>query len=368
MRVPFGELSTQFLTIESEVREAMDRVFARGWYILGEEGRAFEREFAAYLGTEYCVGVGSGTEALHLALVAVGVGPGDEVITAPNTCVPTVSAISAAGALPRFADVDDTTLTLDPTALKASITERTKAIVPVHLYGHPCDMDPLLEVAGEHGIPVVEDCAQAHGAAYRGKRCGTLGCAGAFSFYPSKNLGAYGDGGAVAVRDPELAERLTMLRNYGQSERYVHAIQGYNSRLDELQAAILRAKLPHLNAWNAARAARAAAYNEGLAGLPLRLPQNATWATANHHLYVIRTERRDALLSHLQADGVGALLHYPIAVHLQPAYRDLGYAPSAFPVAERACGEVLSLPLYPEMPEEHVVAVVDSVRRSFMTS
>jgi dTDP-4-amino-4,6-dideoxygalactose transaminase len=276
-----------------------------------------------------------------------------------------VSAITAAGAVPRFVDVDDATLTLDPSALAGAITARTEAILPVHLYGHPCDMDPIRDIAAGHGIPVVEDCAQAHGAAYRGKACGTLGDAGAFSFYPSKNLGAYGDGGAIVVEDGGLAERLAMLRNYGQSERYVHAIKGYNSRLDELQAAILRVKLACLNRWNAARAARASAYDAALAGLPIRLPVTADWATANHHLYVIRADQRDALMAHFQLDGIGALIHYPIAVHLQPAYQDLGYRAGDFPVAERACNEVLSLPLYPEMPMAHLEMVTASFGRFF---
>ncbi len=363
MRIPFGELSTQFAAIEGEVREAMDRVFARGWYVLGEEDRAFEKAFAAYLGAAHCVGVGSGTEALHLALLAVGVRPGDEVVTAANTCVPTVCAITATGAVPRFADVDEATLTLDPAALAEAVTERTKAILPVHLYGHPCDMDPIREIAGAHRISVIEDCAQAHGSAYRGRACGTLGDAGAFSFYPSKNLGAYGDGGAVTVGEAGLAERLGQLRNYGQSERYIHVIKGCNSRLDELQAAILRVKLKYLDTWNGARAERAAAYGEALAGLPLRLPETADWATVNHHLYVVRTDRRDALLEHLANDGIGALIHYPVAAHLQPAFRDLGYKAGDFPVAERACKEVISLPLYPEMPMAHIVTVAGSIRR-----
>ena len=343
------------------VRPAIDRVLRRGWYVLGEEVAAFEREFAAWLGVERVVGVGSGTDAIHLALRAVGVEPGDEVITAANTCVPTVAGICAAGARPVPADVDAGTLTLDPASVEGAITRRTRAIVPVHLYGHPCDMDGLMAVARVHDLRVVEDCAQAHGALYKGRKCGTFGDAAAFSFYPTKNLGCFGDGGAVATNNPEVAERLRKLRNYGERERYVHDSAGFNSRLDELQAAVLRAKLPQLDAWTEDRRVRAARYDELLRSLPVRLPAEADGARHCYHLYAIRHTLRDALQRHLKDAGIGTLLHYPLPIHRQPAYRHLGYEEGAFPVAEGACGEVLSLPLYPELPMVSVERVAEAI-------
>jgi len=356
--VPFVELSSQFRSIEPEIRAAIDAVLESGWFIFGKQHAAFEEEFAAYVGAARAVGVGSGTEAIHLALTAIGVGPGDEVITAANTCVPTVSGISATGAKPVLADIDPITFTMHPASLENAISTRTRAIVPVHLYGHPCDMDEILAVARKHGLAVVEDCAQAHGAAYRGRRCGTFGNAAAFSFYPSKNLGAYGDGGAVTTNDAALAERLCMLRNYGEERRYYHTVKGYNSRLDEIQAAILRVKLKHLDEWNEARRQHAAAYQARLQGVSAILaPREAPWATHIYHLFVIRASRRDGLRSHLTQCGIGTQLHYPIPIHLQPAYAELGLGEGAFPEAERACNEVLSLPMYPELP----IAAVDRV-------
>lgn len=363
--IPFVDFRAQFAALERELRAAMDRVFARGWYVLGEEGAAFESEFAAYLGVARAVGVASGTDAIHLALRAAGVGPGSEVITVANTCVPTVAAIEAAGARPVLVDACEDTLTLDPAQVDAAITPATRAIVPVHLYGHPCDMDPLLDLARAHGLAIVEDCAQAHGARYRNRLCGTLGTAAAFSFYPTKNLGAFGDGGAVATDDPAVADRVRMLRNYGERARYDSEIPGFNSRLDELQAAILRVKLAHLDAWNEARRARAHRYGELLEGLPLRLPVEMPWARHVYHLYVVRTEDRDALQAHLQAHGIVVHAHYPRPVHFNEAYAHLGYCPGAFPVAERACREVLSLPLYPELPMDAVEAVARAVRDHF---
>ncbi len=363
--VPFVELQSQFRAIEAEVRGAIDRVLERSWYVLGEECAAFEREFAAWVGTRHAVGVGSGTEAIHLALRAVGVGHGDEVITVANTCVPTIAGIGASGAMPVLVDAHPETLTLDPDKLGAALSARTRAIVPVHLYGHPCDMDPIMAFAAEHGLTVVEDCAQAHGALYKGRPCGTLGHLAAFSFYPSKNLGAYGDAGAVTTNDPTLDAALRKLRNYGEETRYHHVVPGFNSRLDEIQAAILRVKLPHVAAWNEQRRALAARYAEGLAGHPILLPPHAAWALSNHHLYPIRTTRRDELQVFLKEQGVQTLMHYPIPVHLQPAYANLGYGAGAFPVSETSCGTVLSLPLYPEMEPTAVDAVVGGIRRFF---
>lgn len=359
--IPFVDFQAQFRAMAPEIRGAVDAVLESGWYILGKQAQAFEEEFARYVGVVHCVGVGSGTEAIHLALRAAGVGPGDEVITVPNTCVPTVAGIVSAGATPTFADVDPVTLTLDPDALEAAISGRTKAVVPVHLYGHPCDMRPILEIAARFGISVIEDCAQAHGARYRDQMCGSFGRAAAFSFYPTKNLGAAGDAGAVVTNDAELAERLRRLRNYGESRRYHHDCQGVNSRLDEIQAAVLRVKLPRLEAWNEARRERAARYSALLRHLPLQLPTEALWARHNYHLYVIRSAERDGLGEFLQKQGVTVLMHYPIPVHLQEAYAGLRLPAGRFPAAERACAEVLSLPLYPELPMETLEIIAQTV-------
>ncbi|HIJ74198.1 MAG TPA: DegT/DnrJ/EryC1/StrS family aminotransferase [Candidatus Hydrogenedentes bacterium] len=359
--IPFLDMKSQFRLIEAEIRAALDEVLASSRYVLGRQLAAFEQEFAAYIGVEYAVGVGSGTDAIHLALRAVGVGPGDEVVTAANTCVPTVAGIWAAGATPVLVDVDPTTLTMAPSTLDAAMTERTKAIVPVHLYGHPCDMAAIMAIAERRGGVVVEDCAQAHGARCRGVRCGAFGKAAAFSFYPSKNLGAYGDGGAVVTDDPDVAARLARLRNYGEERRYYHAVKGFNSRLDELQAAVLRVKLRHLDEWNAARRERAAAYDRLLAGTPVTTPTVAPWAEHNYHLYVVRSPHRDALQAHLDRHGVGTLLHYPVPVHFQEAYADLGCGQGAFPESERACNEVLSLPMYAELPFDAIGRVAELV-------
>lgn len=359
--IPFLELTSQFRAIEPEVRAAIDRVLARGWYVLGEEVEAFEAAFARYLGVEHAVGVGSGTDAIQLALIAAGIQPGDDVITAANTCVPTVAGIAAAGARPVLVDADPDTLTMDTASIAGAITPRTRAVVPVHLYGHPCDMEPIMRLAKDRGLRVVEDCAQAHGATYRGGRCGTFGHAAAFSFYPSKNLGAYGDGGAVATSERAIAERVRRLRSYGQTDRYRSELQGVNSRLDEIQAAILSAKLPHLDAWIEARRRLARAYDDLLDEAGVRLPHEADWAESAWHLYVIRTKRRDALRAHLENEGIGTQIHYPIPVHLQPAYEGLGYPEGAFPVAEAACREVLSLPLYPELDSSAVDEVAKAI-------
>lgn len=363
--IPFVELQSEFRAIETEVREAINRVLERTWYILGEECQAFEAEFAAWLGKGHVVGVGSGTEAIHLALRAAGIGHGDEVITAANTCVPTVAGIGASGATPVFVDVDPETLTLDPERLVAARTDKTRAIVPVHLYGHPCDMDPILDFAESHGLIVVEDCAQAHGAQYKGRMCGTLGHLAAFSFYPSKNLGAYGDGGAVTTPNRDHAETLRKLRNYGEETRYTHTIPGFNSRLDELQAAVLRVKLNHLDAWLAQRRALAEAYFAALRDEPVECPVEADWARSAWHLFPIRCESRDALQAHLREQDVHTLIHYPIPVHQQPAYRGLGYNVGDFPVAEGACNTVLSLPFYAHLSASQRTAVCDAVADFF---
>ena len=363
--IPFVEFKGQFKSIEQEIRAAVDDVLQSGWYILGRHCTAFEEEFAAYVGVRHAVGVGSGTEAIHLALTAAGVGPGDEIITVANTCVPTVAGISASGATPAFVDIDPVTCTMDPSKLEAAMTERTKAIVPVHLYGHPCDMDPIMAVAEKHDIVVVEDCAQAHGAEYRGRRCGTFGTAAAFSFYPTKNLGAYGDGGCVTTNSDALDKELRMLRNYGEEVRYHHSVRGFNSRLDEIQAAILRVKLKHLDEWNDARRERACAYGKHLQGLPIALPVEAPWGRHIYHLFVVRTPQRDRLQKHLHEREIGALLHYPIPIHLQKAFADLNVPRGALPETEKACDEVISLPLYPELPFESIEQIACAVAEFF---
>ncbi|MGA1796516.1 MAG: DegT/DnrJ/EryC1/StrS family aminotransferase [bacterium] len=367
MTIPFFDLQGQYLTIKEEIDEAMAGVLARGWYVLGDEVRSFEHEFAAYCGAGYAVGVGSGTDAIMLALLACGIAPGDEVITVPNTAVPTVAAIIAAQARPVFVDVDPDTRTMDPMKLEICLATRrsskVRAVIPVHLYGHPADMTPILDIARRYGLRVIEDACQAHGAEYRSVKAGTLGDAGCFSFYPTKNLGAYGDGGMVTVHDENLAERLRMLRNYGEREKYRNAIHGYNSRLDEVQAAVLRVKLRHLDVWNRRRRNIADLYNSLL--LPcteISLPGNAQYARHVFHLYVIRTRRRDMLRERLKRHGIHTLIHYPLPVHFQEAYQSLGYAQGDFPVSERLASEILSLPLYPELDEDTVSSVCSVIR------
>jgi dTDP-4-amino-4,6-dideoxygalactose transaminase len=366
MRIPFFDLARQYRQIQPEIDQAVARTLASGWYILGEEGAAFEREFAAACGVRHAVGVGSGTEALHLALLASGVRPGDEVITVPHTAVPTVCAIEFANARPVFVDIDPRTFTMDPEKLRAYLRGhraplRAKVVLPVHLYGHPADMRPILDVAREYGLKVVEDVAQAHAAEYDGRPLGGLGDAGCFSFYPTKNLGAYGDAGMVVSDSAEVADRVRMLRNYGEERKYQNQMRGFNSRLDELQAAILRVKLKHLGPWVAARRDRARLYNELLGPAPLVLPVEAPTARHSYHLYVVRHRDRGRLQEHLREKGIGTSIHYPMPVHFQKAYSDLGYAPGDFPEAERACREILSLPLYPELTEEEVRAVCAAV-------
>jgi len=361
--IPFGDLRRQTQAIRDELDAAVCRVLESGWYILGPEVRAFEEEFAAYCGARYAVGVASGTEALQLALVALGIGPGDEVLTVPNAGVPGTAAILLAGARPAFVDVEEASHNLDPSLLEAAITPHTRAVMPVHLYGRPAALDPILEVARRHGLAVVEDCAQAHGARYHGRHVGTLGDVGCFSFYPTKNLGACGDAGLVITNDPALAERLRKLRNYGWGRKYHSELPGgTNSRLDELQAAILRAKLPHLEEWNQARRVRAGWYDELLSGAVQTPAPSPPGEEHVYHLYVIRCPQRDALQTYLREQGIGCDIHYPQPTHLQPIYRHLGYREGDFPVSERLAREVLSLPLYPELTRAEVEQVARAVR------
>lgn len=352
----------QYLAHKTEIDDALRRVLDEGRYILGAEVKAFEADFAAYIGVKYGIGVGSGTEALSLALMAGGVKPGDEVITVSHTAVATVAAIERIGATAVLVDIDPNFYTIDPQRLAAAITPKTKAIVPVHLYGQAVDLDPILDLAWTHELRLIEDCAQAHGAAYKDKRIGAYGDLACFSFYPTKNLGALGDGGMVVTDQPELAERLRLLREYGWAERYVSHIPGWNSRLDELQAAVLRVKLQYLDQENATRARIAAMYQAGLSGCRLTLPASRPEATHVYHQYVVRTPHREALRHHLKDKGIAALVHYPVPVHLQPAYQGRLPGRNKLPETEQAASEVLSLPLYPGLREEQVQAVIEAIR------
>lgn len=359
--IPFFDLTKQYASIQSEIDAATARVMKSGWFILGPEVAAFEKEFAEYIGTARAIGVGSGTEALHLALLALGIGAGDEVITVPNTAIATVAAIELTGARAVLCDVHADSMLIDVDKLTRAITSQTRAIIPVHLFGQSADLDPILELARSKNIFVLEDCAQAHGATYRGKRVGALGDIAAFSFYPTKNLGAYGDGGAIVTNDAKLAERVNLLRQYGWRERYTSEIKGTNSRLDEMQAAILRVKLRHLDAWNAARRERATIYTELL--LTVTPPREMAYGQAVYHLYVVQSARRDALVEHLKSRGIGTAIQYPYAVHQQAAYANLGYHDEDLPVSSKLAREILSLPLYPELPLDDVRAVADAVNQ-----
>jgi dTDP-4-amino-4,6-dideoxygalactose transaminase len=362
--IPFVDLKAHVARLRRELDAAIARVLDSGWFVLGAEGEAFERELAAELGVGDAVAVANGTEAITLGLVALGVGEGDEVVTSPMSAAFTALAVRQAGARPVFADLDPRTLNVSPEAMARAVTPRTKALLPVHLYGHPADMDPILEVARARGLAVVEDACQAVGARYKGRPVGTLAGLAALSFYPTKNLGALGDGGAILVRDAEVAARLRRLRNGGQSDRYRHEVAGVNSRLDEIQAAILRVGLRHLAEWTRRRREIAALYDQGLEGLGLTLPVEESYAAAVQHLYVVRHPKRDALAAGLRGRGVGTLIHYPIPLHLQPAFADYGGRPGDFPVAEMAAAQVLSLPLHPSLTDREAEAVVAATRAS----
>jgi dTDP-4-amino-4,6-dideoxygalactose transaminase len=362
--VPFLDLPQSYKEIQGEVESAVKEILASGNYVSGKRVAAFETAFAAYSETAHCAAVNSGTSALHLALLAAGVGPGDEVITVPFTFVATVAAICYIGATPVFVDIDPATFTIDPSRVAAAVTPRTKAIIPVHLYGHPADMDPILEAAAPHGIPVIEDAAQAHGARYRGRRAGSLGHLACFSFYPGKNLGACGEGGAVVTGNPSWDKTIRMLRDWGQEKKYHHDLRGFNYRMDEVQAAILSIKLTRLDSANARRAAHAAEYSRLLAGTDVVTPRAAAWAAHVYHVYAIRAPRRDALQERLRSAGIQTGIHYPIPVHLTKAYSNLGYSPGDFPECERAAAEVLSLPMFPELTPAQIATVAAAVRQS----
>jgi dTDP-4-amino-4,6-dideoxygalactose transaminase len=362
--VPFGDFRSQLVPLRAEIDAAIARVLDSGWFILGPEGEAFERELAECMGCPDAVAVANGTEAIQLALEAIGLEAGDEVVTSPLSAAFTVLGIERAGGRPVFADLDPRTLNVAPEAVAARVTSRTRAIVPVHLYGHPADMEPILGLAARHDLLIVEDACQAHGALYKGRTAGTLGVLGTHSYYPTKNLGALGDGGAILVNDPALAPRLRQLRNGGQSDRYRHELPGINSRLDELQAAVLRVKLRRLEQATARRREIAATYTAALTGLGLGLPEEQPWARAVYHLYVVRHARREALMDALKERGISTLIHYPIPLHLQPVFAHLGGRIGDLPVAESAASEVFSIPIYPEMSDGQVQQVTEALREA----
>lgn len=362
--VPFLDLRAQYAQLREEMLAAMEDVASSAEYVLGRKVAAFENEFAAYLGCKHCICVNSGTSALHLALISAGVGPGDEVITVPMTFIATCWAISYVGATPVFVDVDRHTYTMDPNQVENRITARTKAILPVHLYGQPADLSSLLDISNRHGIPVIEDAAQAHGALYRDKSAGTVGMCGCFSFYPGKNLGAYGEGGAIVTNEDHMAHRLRALRDHAQSKRYHHDELGFNYRMDALQGAVLRIKLKYLDEWTAARQSLASRYQRALRDLPIQLPVEAADRRHAWHLFVLLHSERDRLRGELDARQIQTGLHYPVPVHLQKAYKHLGHRVGDFPIAERIGRECLTLPLYPEMSLRQQEAVVETLREA----
>ena len=365
MNVPFLDLKAHHGPLRDEISAAIQRVIESSAFVGGPFVARFEEDFAVYCGCQYAIGVANGTEALWLTLLALGVGPGDEVITAANTFMATAEAISYCGAKPVFVDVDECTYTLAPAGLRTAITPRTKAIIPVHLFGQPADVDPILEVAREHGLLVIEDACQAHGAKYKGRMVGTFGDAGCFSFYPGKNLGALGDAGAIVTNNPELQEKIRILRDHGQTQKYRHSLIGWNSRMDGIQAAVLRIKLGHLDLGNELRRARAAQYSRLFQGIErVVIPFEAHYARHVFHLYAIRVPDRGEIMRSLEAKGIGFGIHYPIPIHLQEAYHGHGYVRGAFPDAERCAGEFLSLPMYPELTPTQVELVVEAVKES----
>jgi dTDP-4-amino-4,6-dideoxygalactose transaminase len=359
--IPFGNLKRQYQQLRDRLDTATRQVYENGWFVLGKEVENFEANFAKYCRASYAVGVGSGTEALHLALIACGVQPGDEVITVANTCIPTISAISFAGAIPVLVDIDENSFTIDPALIEERITSKTKAILPVHLYGQCADLNSILEIAKRYNLKVIEDCAQSHGSLYQGKMAGAIADAGAFSFYPSKNLGAFGDGGLVVTNDEQIADKLVKLRNYGQEKRYYHTIKGFNSRLDELQAAILNVKLSYLDGWNQRRREIAQRYDRAFAPLSLICPQEISDRLHTYHLYVVRIQQRERFQSLLQEKGIATVIHYPIPVHLQESYAECRSQSKYLPVTEKLKSEIVSLPLYPELTDEEVDYVIETV-------
>jgi len=362
--VPFLDLKAQYRSIKPEIDAAIARVLESAQFVLGDEVAAFEKEFAAYSGAQHGIAVNSGTSALHLALLAAGIGAGDEVITTAFTFVATVAAIGYTGARAVLVDIDPPSFNLDVTRLEAAITPRTKAIIPVHLYGQPADMDPILVIAKKHNLVVIEDAAQAHGAEYKGRRVGSMGAMACFSFYPGKNLGAYGEGGLVATNDAAYARTVRLLRSWGEEKRYEHLLPGYNYRMEGMQGAILRVKLRRLEDWTESRRAHAAEYDRLLADTNLQTPAAMPGMRHVYHIYAVRVREREAIQKSLAADGIQTGIHYPAPVHVQPAYAGLGYKRGDFPNAESAAAEVISLPMFPEMTQPQIEAVAAAVRRA----
>lgn len=366
MKVPFMDLKVQYKQIENEVLPMVIEAMTNGAFVGGPQVANFETEFAEYCESKYCVGVGSGTDALRFSLMAVGVGKGDEVITVPNTFIATTEAISQVGAVPVFVDVYPDTFNMDVSQIEDKITERTKALVPVDLYGQPADMDPISEIARKHNIAVIEDACQAHGSLYKQRKSGSLGDAGCFSFYPGKNLGAYGEGGAVVTQDEEIAKKIRMIRDHGQEKKYFHDLEGYNGRLDAIQAGVLRIKLKRLEHWNESRRESAAYYTELLSEIPgVVVPFEADFAACVYHLYVILVDDRDGLQTFLGDKGIATGLHYPVPLHFQNAYSHLGYKEGAFPVTENAAQRLLSLPMFPELNQEQIGYVAEAIKEFF---
>ncbi len=364
VKVPYLDLKAQYQSIKPEIDAAIARVLESCQFVLGPEVAGFEQDFAAYCGAAECIALNSGTSALHLALLAAGVGPGDEVITVPFTFVASVAAVTYTGARPVLVDIDPRSFTMDPAAVEAAITPRTKAILPVHLYGQSADMDPIMEIARRHGLVVIEDAAQAHGAKYKTRPVGSIGDMACFSFYPGKNLGAYGEGGAVTTSNPEYARTIRMLRDWGQDRKYHHLLRGFNYRMEGFQGAILRVKLRHLERWTEARRKVVNLYNELLANSGVETPTEMPWGRHVYHVYTLRADDRDGLQASLLAEGIQTGIHYPVPAHLQPAYADLGYGHGAFPHAEAAAEQVLSLPLYPELSSQAVAEVARAVKKA----
>jgi len=362
--IPFVDLKAQYHSIKPEIDAAIAKVLETSAFVLGSEVAAFEQEFAAYCGAGIGIGVNSGTSALHLALLAAGIGEGDEVVTTPFTFVATVAAIRYTGARPVFVDIDPRSYNVDPAKLEAAITSKTRAIMPVHLYGQPADMDPILEIARRRGLLVIEDAAQAHGAEYKSRRAGSMGDLACFSFYPGKNLGAYGEGGMVVTNNPEYARIIRMLRDWGAEKKYVHQLKGYNYRMEGLQGAILGVKLRHLEAWTEARRAHAAEYGRLLHDSGVGVPRSMPYARHVWHVYAVRTQDRPGLLAALERQEIQSGIHYPIPIHLQPAWAELNHSRGDFPHAEKAADEVLSLPMYPELTAENMQSVAGAIQNA----
>ena len=362
MKIPFNDLSRQYKSIQKQLSSSLNNVLKSGWFILGKNVEIFEEDFADYVGKKYGIGVATGTDALFLSLLACGIKRDDEVITVSNTAIPTIAAISATGAIPILVDINPF-FTIDTNKIEEKITSRTKAIIPVHLYGQSCQMGPILDIARKHNLFVIEDCAQAHGSEYKRKKL-PFGDTGCFSFYPTKNLGAYGDGGMIVTNNAGLAQKLKLLRNYGETKRFTHIIKGYNSRLDEIQAAILRIKLKYLEKWNQKRKKIAQLYDQLLTGIVFT-PQEDKDSKHVYHLYVIKTERRNELQEFLYSKNIGTNIHYPIPVHLQKGYSDLGYKKGEFPKSEKNAKEILSLPIFPELGESEILYICNNIRKFF---